>query len=292
MFVVFGVSGNTGRIVANRLLAEGKRVRVVVRDAKRGEEWSQRGAEVAVADVEESGSVERALAGAEGAYLLLPPDNRTPDFMGRARRVLDSVERALAAAHVGHVVFLSSVGAQHAAGTGPIKSLHLVEEELPKAAPGTRFTFIRAAYFMENILANLPAMKESGILPVFGGGESYPFPMVATEDIGAVAAEALLSPPSSAKQILELSGPADYSFADAARAFGAALGRTVTATPLPLEAMVPTLQQFGISADVAGQYREMTEGMAKGLLAWEGGAARRVRGTIGLDDFVKRVVGR
>jgi hypothetical protein len=36
MFVVTGVTGNTGSVVASTLLAAGKPVRVVVRDAKKG----------------------------------------------------------------------------------------------------------------------------------------------------------------------------------------------------------------------------------------------------------------
>lgn len=37
MFVISGVSGNTGSIVADALLEQGKKVRVIVRDAKKGE---------------------------------------------------------------------------------------------------------------------------------------------------------------------------------------------------------------------------------------------------------------
>lgn len=291
MFVVFGVTGHTGKVVANTLLGKGKRVRVVVRDAKKGEEWQRRGAEVAVAHVEDAAAVERALAGAEGAYLLQPPDAQTTELLARGRRIVDAYKRAIPASRVKHVVYLSSIGAQHPTGTGPIQSLYPAEHELPAAAPDTRFTFVRAAYFMENLAGYLPLMQAQGVLPAWGGGEGYPFPMVATADIGETAAEALLSPPSVHTQIIELSGPAEYSFVDAARAFSAALGRTVTATPMPLEAMVPALQQVGFSADVAASYREMSEAAQKGLMAWEGGAARAVRGKVTLDELARRVAG-
>jgi len=68
---------------------------------------------------------------------------------------------------------------------------------------------------MENILAFAYPMKREGVLPVLGGGENHPFPMVATRDIGDVAADALLAPPA-ATQWIELSGPRSYSFVDAA----------------------------------------------------------------------------
>ncbi len=53
MYVIAGVSGNTGKVVADTLLAQGKKVRVVVRDAQKGEAWKKRGAEVAVAELDD-----------------------------------------------------------------------------------------------------------------------------------------------------------------------------------------------------------------------------------------------
>src|SRR5580704_17860644 len=73
MYVITGVSGNTGSHAATALLAAGQPVRVVVRDAKKGEAWKARGAEVAIADVGDAGALAAALVGAKAAYLLLPP---------------------------------------------------------------------------------------------------------------------------------------------------------------------------------------------------------------------------
>ncbi len=279
MYVVFGANGNTGKVVASTLLDRGAKVRVVARDAAKVAELAARGAEVVTADVLDVTGVARALSGAEGAYLLVPPDAASTDLVGRGRKIVDTYVAALAQSPVPHAVVLSSVAAQHAAGTGPIVITHHAETTLPKAK-GTTFTFVRAAYFMENILGNVPAMKGDGVLPVFGGGESYPFPMIATRDIGEVAAQALLAPPSEHAWI-ELSGPEEYSFADAARLASETLGREVKPLVLPLDAMVPTLTQFGFSTNVAGLYREMTEGLGKGLVAFEG-KGKAVRGKVTL----------
>ncbi|MFO0713946.1 MAG: NmrA family NAD(P)-binding protein [Sandaracinus sp.] len=283
MYVVFGANGNTGKVVASTLLARGKKVRVVARDAAKVADLAARGAEVVTADVLDVKGVARALSGAEGAYLLVPPDAASTDLVGRGRKIVDTYVAALAESPVRHAVVLSSVGAQHAAGTGPIVITHYAETTLPKAK-GTTFTFVRAAYFMENILGNVPAMKGDGVLPVFGGGESYPFPMIATKDIGEVAAEALLAPPSEHAWI-ELSGPEEYALADAARFASKTLGREVKPLVLPLDAMVPTLAQFGFSANVAGLYREMTEGLGKGLMAFEG-KGKALRGKVRLEEVL------
>ena len=284
MFTVFGATGNTGSVVASELLAKGKRVRVVVRSEAKGAEWKAKGAEVAIGDVLDPATVTAALAGAEGAYMLVPPDAQATDLVGRGRAIVDAYVRGLTTHPVKHVAFLSSIGAQEASGTGPIVITHNAEQALGKLA-GTRFTWVRAAYFMENILANAHPMKADGVLPVFGGGEAYPFPMIATHDIGRVAAEELLSPPKETS-IIELSGPQEYSFADAARIAGQILGREVKPAVLPIDAMVPTLTQFGFSANVAGLYREMTEGLGKGLVSFEG-KGRSVRGKVTLEEVLR-----
>ena len=85
--VVAGVSGNTGKIVAESLLQQKRAVKVVVRDPAKGEPWKAKGAEVAVADLGDAAALGRALKGADGAYLLIPPTFAAPDFAAYQDRV-------------------------------------------------------------------------------------------------------------------------------------------------------------------------------------------------------------
>lgn len=284
MYVVFGANGHTGSVVADKLIERGKRVRAVARDPKKLEPLRAKGAEVVAADVLDATSVASALRGAEGAYLLIPPDNASTDLVARGRKITDNYIAALSQHAIPHAAVLSSVGAQAPSGTGPIVITHHAEMTLPKAA-GTKFTFVRAAYFMENILNFTHAIKNDGMIPVFGGGERHPFAMIATRDIGEVAADALVSPPQ-AHQWIELSGPKEYSFDDAAAEATAIVGRPVKATPLPIDAMAPTMMQFGVSANVAGLYREMTEALGTGLVRFEG-SKRSMRGKVPLGDVLR-----
>jgi uncharacterized protein YbjT (DUF2867 family) len=157
---VFGASGNTGSVVARRLLDAGKRIRVVVRDVQKVAALRSRGAEVVAGDVTDAKTVASALAGAEGAYLL-----------------------------------------------------------------------------------------------------------------------------TGATQWIELSGPREYSFADAAAAASQILGRSVKATPLPLDDTVPALTQLGFSQNVAALYREMLAAFGSGV-AFEG-KGRSVRGKVPLADVLR-----
>ncbi|MEJ7603360.1 MAG: hypothetical protein WKG01_36065 [Kofleriaceae bacterium] len=58
-----------------------------------------------------------------------------------------------------------------------------------------------------------------------------------------------------------------------------------------MEAVVPTLTSFGISAPVAGLLRELYEGVTSGHVAWERGSARFVRGTVGIEDTLRGMLG-
>ena len=278
MFTIFGATGNTGSVVAHALLAQGKKVRVVGRDAAKLAAF--KGAETVVGDVSDAATVAKALVGAEGAYLILPPDNANTDLIAHNKKITANYVAGLAAAKVPHVVVLSSVGADRSSGTGPIVTGHHLEVALAEAKQ--KATIIRAAYFMENLLNNAHPMKNDGVLPVFGGGEGYPFPMIATRDIGETAAAALLA---ATPEVIELAGPKDYSFNDAAAEASTILGRPVKTVVVPMDQLVPTFKQFGFSDNVATLYREMTEAFGKGL-NWDG-TGRRVHGKVTLGEVLR-----
>jgi uncharacterized protein YbjT (DUF2867 family) len=268
-------------VVAAKLLERGKQVRAVARDPKKLEALRAKGAEVFAGDVTDDKAVTAALQGAEGAYMLFPPDNSSTDLIGRNRAIAERYAAGLAAAKVPHAVMLSSVGAQVPSGTGPIVTTHHAEAILPKS--GAKLTFLRAAYFMENALANAWPMKNDGVLPVFGGGEKYPFPQVATKDIGTTAADALLSPKT---QVIELAGPKEFSFEDVAAEASRILGKPVKCVVMPIDQLVPTYMKFGISKHVAELYREMTEAFGAGKVGFEH-PERLVRGTTALADALR-----
>jgi uncharacterized protein YbjT (DUF2867 family) len=287
MFVVAGVTGHTGSAVASTLLARGESVRVLVRREEQGRKWKERGAMVALGSLDDPGLLAKALAGAAGAYLLVPPDMKSERVLARGKEMVTSMVEALAKAKVPHVAFLSSIGAHVAEGTGPIRQLHHAEREFRKT-DGV-FTFVRASYFMENLEGMLTPVREQGVLPVFVDPDRK-FPMVATADIGRTAAQALLSPPQ-ATQVLELAGPRDCTFREAAQSFARHLGRTVDVARVPPEAIVATFTHAGLSLDLAGLYREMLSGMESGLVAFEDGArTKMLRGTIALDECIAKML--
>lgn len=265
MFLVAGVTGNTGSIVATRLLEAGRPVRVLVRSAEKGQSWAARGAEVVVGSLEDANTLARALAGVEGAYLLCPPDMQSKDFIRERSALLDAVAQAVRESRPGHVVFLSSAGAHNEEGTGPIRVVRHGEQVL--AATGVPCTLVRPGYFMENWASSVPVAAKEGVLPTFIP-RNHLLPMVATRDIGTVSAQALLDGPRG-RRVIELAGPKDLTPDDVAATLTELLGRPVTATDVPLDAVVPTFVSLGLSEDVARLYQELFAGVRSGVVGWE-----------------------
>jgi uncharacterized protein YbjT (DUF2867 family) len=283
MFVISGVSGHTGRAAAQTLLAQGKKVRVIVREAQKGEAWRQRGADVAVADLADTAALTAALRGADGVYALIPPLHGVDDMLTAQRPIIDSWAQAVSAARPQHVVLLSSIGAERASGTGPIVTLHRAEERL--RATGVPLTAVRATYFMENWGGVRHPAQADGVLPaMLTLGRAVP--MVATADIGRVAAGALLDGPG-AGEVIELAGPRDYAPEDVAAAFARALARPVQPVAVPEEAMEPALTQAGFTPNLAALFREMNVAFNRGTIAFK---REPVRGRVELDDVVRALV--
>jgi uncharacterized protein YbjT (DUF2867 family) len=284
-FVVAGVSGNTGSVVADTLLARGENVRVVVREPSEGSPWNARGAEVAIADLEDAHSLARVLRGARGAYLLIPPSFTAPSLRMHQTKVARSLAAAATESGIGHVVLLSGFAAHHDRGNGPLAGLHDAERLLG-VVPGLRLSSIRAGYFYENVIPVLDGVKGTGVLPSFFPAD-LPVPMVATRDIGLVATELLLDPPS--RGVVELGSGLQY--AEIARVLGGILGKPVRVEEIPLEAIAPTIASLGFNADLTNAYVELITGIRSGALAFEGGH-RRVEARTSVDAVIRpRVTG-
>ena len=276
LIAVAGVTGNTGSAAAQTLLERGARVRVLVRSEEKGRVWKERGAEVAVTDITDADSLAAGLAGVDGAYLLSPPDLQVEDFVENRKRIVEAARAGIEKSGVPHVAYLSSVGAQHAEGTGVIRSAYYAEQALGTLETAT--TFVRAAAFIENWAAVLQMVTSEAMLPTMWSPADLKIGHVATLDIGRTAAEALLEGPKDRNHRIELAGPEDLSPDDVAAIFTDLLGRDVSVALIPSEAQVAAFSAFA-SQSVAENFHEMYRGFESGKVAWEGGDAQFVRGT-------------
>jgi uncharacterized protein YbjT (DUF2867 family) len=263
MYVITGATGNTGSVVAERLLAEGQKVRVVGRDPKRLERFTRRGAQLFVADATDPGALTNAFAGAKAVYAMIPPNIASPDVRAYEEAVSDALRSAIEKNSIEYAVVLSSVGADKSHGTGPVAGLHTLEKKL-EGIPGLNALFLRPGYFMENLLPQVGVIKSMGIMagPVKG---DLLLPMIATRDIGAFAAETLLKLDFVRKSTHELQGPRDVTYAEVAKIVGAAVGKgDLVYNLVPAAQLKPALTQMGMSSNMADMLLEMAEALNSG----------------------------
>ncbi|HEV8384376.1 MAG TPA: NmrA family NAD(P)-binding protein [Candidatus Acidoferrales bacterium] len=258
MFVITGATGNTGKLVAETLLANGEKVRVIGRSAEKLQSLVAKGAEAFVADVTDEAAMIKAFTGVTAVYAMIPPNMKAEDVRASQLAVGRALAGAIAKAGVKHVVFLSSVGAQNAEGCGPVSGLRAVENILDGVA-GANVLSLRPAYFMENFLMQVGMIKNMGML----GGvikSDVSLPVIATRDIGPVAAEALLKRDWTGRTTRELLGQRDITMAEAARVIGAAIGKPgLSYTAFPGFMAKPALTQMGLSKSMAEALVEMSE---------------------------------
>ena len=282
MFVVLGATGNTGSAVVETLLSRKQPVRIVVRSADKGAAWKAKGAEIAVASLDDVSALTKAFEGAKGVYLLVPPNYGAAAWLVDQRARMDRVADAVKNSGIGHVVFLSSIGGHIAEGTGPIRAARYGEQVLGGAVKD--LTILRPCYFMDNWAPVLGAAKGQGVLPTFIAPQAM-VPMISTRDIGRVGAEQLIAG-GKGKQIVELAGPEEYSPEQVAAALSQILGREVSAQHAPLNAVVPTFKSFGFSDEAAKLFEEMYTSFSTGAIGYEHPTSL-VRGKVTLAEALR-----
>jgi uncharacterized protein YbjT (DUF2867 family) len=280
MFVIAGATGHVGGVAARELLAQKQKVKVIVRDAEKGREWSSRGAELALGRLDDQAFLTTALKGATGFFTLLPPDFSVSDVFASQKKSADAIAGAVKQSGVPLVVMLSSLGAELASGTGPIKGLHYLENAL--RGTGTKLVAIRAAYFLENLGQAVGPAKDMGMYFNFMPSADAALPTIATRDIGGLVAKTLTSPPAKT-EVIDLIGPT-YKVSELVDKLGTAVGKKLKIADIPSKDHVEALTKAGVPKPYAEAFAEMYSAFATGKVSPKGD--RIVQGTSKLDDVI------
>jgi len=296
MYAVMGASGNTGSVVAGKLLSQGKKVRALGRDANRLRPLVQQGAEAVEANALHAAALTKAFNGVNAAYVMLPPDPANNDVLGYEAQAADAITTALQNAGVEYAVALSSFGADKSDKTGPVLGLHHLERKL-SAIPKLNAVFLRAGYFMENTLPQVTVIKNFGMMggPLRG---DLKLPMIATRDIGTRAAELLLSLDFKDKRSHELQGYRDLSYDETATIIGQVISKPdLRYVQLPPVQLRPSLVQMGMSGNFVDLLLQMCDALnSEHMKALEPRSARNTTPTsfenFAASEFVPRFVGK
>ncbi|WP_457299816.1 NmrA family NAD(P)-binding protein [Phyllobacterium sp. P5_D12] len=223
MFAITGITGKVGGALARTLLANGKVVRAIVRNQAKGASWAALGCEVAIAEMEDAAALSAAFAGAEAVFILPPSEFDPEPGYPEAQKVIDSVVAAIEAARPKKILCLSTIGAD-AKQDNLLSQRTMLEEALNKVE--LPVAFLRPAWFMENALWDVATARDTGVLHSFLQPSDKKFPMIATKDIGILAAE-LIQQDWTGKRVVELEAAQRVSPNDLGHAFEVALNRPV-----------------------------------------------------------------
>jgi uncharacterized protein YbjT (DUF2867 family) len=288
MIAVMGASGNVGSRVAARLLAEGRDVRVFGRSADRIDALGEQGADVVVGDAIRPEDLQTLFKDAEAALIVLPDNVTDPHYVANRSAMSRAITDALRGHGVGQIVFASSLGAEHAQGTGQVVGLHQLEELL--SGLDADVLALRAAFHMENLLGSIPMIQGQKM----NGGvvkADLKYPLIACADIAERAAQRLLQGGFTGHSVETVLGPEDRSMSEATRALGEALGIPgVPYVEFPPEGVKAALQGIGWSEEFASLLVESQIAINEGLITAERTAENTT--PTSLEEFLRGALSR
>jgi uncharacterized protein YbjT (DUF2867 family) len=233
--VVVGATSEVGAAASARLRQQGHVVRGVARSLG-----------VALSDRD---ALNRAFAGADSAYLMIPFDVQARDLHRFERDIGNRLAEAISASGVQRVVLLSGLNAHLKMGT----SLGAAEMEDRLEALGLdELVHLRAGFFNENFVKGMGFVEQSasGVFATPFRGD-LPMPLIAARDIGERVADLLTTEEWPRDRVIELHGGGHHTLIEATEILGRAIGRKVAYQTVPLVDARAGMIESGMSASFA-----------------------------------------
>jgi uncharacterized protein YbjT (DUF2867 family) len=211
--LVIAATGQQGRATTGQLLQRGWEVRAFVRDleAPAATKLRDAGANLIEGDLDEPASVQAAMTGAYGVFMMLTPMSGvhiTTEGIAAEIRWGTTIVDLAAELSMAHLVYSSLRGAGQNAGVDYYAAKEAIEARIHQT--GIPATILRPTFFMDNLQAfNRPVLDDNGGLVVnLAVRSDIPVSLVSTADIGAFAAIAFDRPAAFIGRTVELAG--DY----------------------------------------------------------------------------------
>jgi uncharacterized protein YbjT (DUF2867 family) len=266
LILVTGATGQQGGAVARHLLKEpGFAVRALTRDSTKpaAQTLANRGAEVFQGDLDNPGSVRRALEGAWGAFSVQNfMETGDEGEIHQGKTLADAAK----AAGVQHFVYTSVVSADRKTGLPHFESKWQIEQHIARS--GLSYTILRPAFFMQNWYGFLREPILNGTLPLPLNPHT-PLQQISVEDIGAIAARVFQKPSRWSGRTIELAGE-ELRIEQVVETLSRVLGWPVRYVQVPWEQfrqnageemtkMYRWFQDVGYHVDIAALRREHSQ---------------------------------
>jgi uncharacterized protein YbjT (DUF2867 family) len=221
IILVTGGTGRQGGAAARHLLADGWKVRALVRDPSKpaSQALEAAGAELFVGDLLDRASLDTACDGAHGVYSV-----ETPREVGMDGEVREGFNVADAAydAGVAQFVYSSVIGADREGGPGFVRAKHRIEHHIGDL--GMPATIWRPTTFMENWTGHRDDILAGKLSSFAAPDEVHQF--IALDDIGKFVALAFAEHDRFVGVTREIAGD-EMSWAAIAELFALVLDRPV-----------------------------------------------------------------
>jgi uncharacterized protein YbjT (DUF2867 family) len=264
MIIITAPTGNIGHQVLEHLLGSGEPIRVIARDPTRISPQARQRVEVVPGSHGDADVVNKAFAGADAVFWLVPPDPHADSVEAAFVDFSRPACEAFASQGIKRVVGVSALGrgTPWAANAGLVTASLATDDLI--ASTGVSYRALTMPSFMDNLLRQVEAIKRQGMFfsPISGDRK---LPSCATRDIAAVAAKLLLDPSWSGQGSVPVLGPEDLSFNDMAQIMSQVLGRPVRFQQIPGDILKARLTGSGMSEAMARGMVEMALAKDQGL---------------------------
>lgn len=282
--IVTGSLGHISKPLTETLVKAGHSVTVVSSNATRVADIAALGATPAIGLVTDVDFLTRTFAGADAAYLMVPPYHAVAEWKNYIAGIGQNYADAVKAAGITKVVHLSSIGAHLEDGTGPVSGIHRVEE-IYNSLEGVAVKHLRAGFFYTNFYANVDMIKNAGIIGSNFDADTQ-MVLVHPDDIAAAVAEELQSD-FSGKSVRYITSD-ERGAGEVAKVLGAAIGKP----ELPWIAFSDADNTAGAIAaglpeEVAKNYTEMGVAVRTGKMFEDYFKNGSTAGKTKLEDFAK-----
>jgi uncharacterized protein YbjT (DUF2867 family) len=264
MIIVTAPTGAIGHQVLENVLQGQEPIRVIARDPSRLPPHARDRIDVVQGSHSDAAVVNRAFAGADAVFWLVPPDPRAKTVDAA---YVDFTRPACAAfkTHgVKRVVGISALGrGTPAAAHAGLVTASLKMDDLIASA-GVHYRAVTNPSFMDNLLRQVEAIKKQGVfsLPISGDLKQ---PSACTRDIAATAAKLLLDHSWTGVASAPVLGPEDLSYNDMATIMSEVLGKPVRFQQIAGDAFKARLMQRGMSEAMAQANEDMWTAYGEGL---------------------------
>ncbi|HEV2639520.1 MAG TPA: NAD(P)H-binding protein [Actinocrinis sp.] len=268
MIVITTPTGDIGSQVLDALLdqapAHGEELRVIVRDPAKLSDAVRERVDVVVGSHGDAEVVDRAFAGAQAVFWVVPPDPGAPSLEAAYTGFTRAAAKAFVTCGVGHVVGVSALGrGTPVAGRAGLVTASLAMDDFI-AETGVAYRALANPSFMDNLLRDADSIRDQGVFTSNAAGDRKA-PSAATRDIAAAAVGLLLDRSWTGNGSVPVLGPEDLSADDMALIMTEVLGRPVRHERQSLEATAARMSGFGLGHAFVQGMVDMMRAKEEGL---------------------------